>query len=115
MNIPNKIHENFNDRNIYYLCTKQKEMIKINPTKILVLDQEETAEKTASGIFIPTTVKSPTMRGKIIQKGDGTPEIPVVHNVGDTCLFNPRAGQKFEWDGKEYRIVDVAEIFLSGV
>ncbi len=93
-------------------------MVKINPTKLVVLDetQPDTDQVTKAGIIVPgAIVKTPTMKGRVVVKGDGTPEIPVLHEVGSIALFNPRAGQKFEWEGKEYRIVDVSEIFLSGV
>ncbi len=87
----------------------------VNPSKVLVEDINETVEKTSTGIFIPNSVKIPTMKGKIIIVGSGTPDIPIVHKVGTVCLFNPRAGQKLEWNGKEYRLVDAAEIFLSDI
>lgn len=91
--------------------------IKLNPTKLLISDLPQAEEqKTASGIIIPGSVmsKQPSMRGKIIFTGSGTKDIPIVHSVGDIALYNPRAGQKIEWNDKEYRLVDVGEIFLSG-
>lgn len=89
--------------------------ISINPTKVICEDIPEVKDKTESGIFIPSTIKSVSMRGKIIFKGDGLKDMPLVHKVGDIALYNPRAGQKFEWNDKEYRILDAGEIFLSGV
>ena len=87
---------------------------KINSTKLLVEDIPEIAEKTASGIFIPTTVKIPTLSGKVVLKGEGTPDIKIIYEVGDTVLFHPQAGNKFIWDKKEYRLLDVSDIFLGG-
>lgn len=87
----------------------------VNPTKIVVEDFVTNEEqKTQSGIIIPGSVKSPSMRGKILFKGDGIDGLPLVHKVGDTALYNPRAGQKFEWNDKEYRIMDAGEVFMSG-
>jgi co-chaperonin GroES (HSP10) len=89
--------------------------IKINPTKILVKDIEDVQEKTSGGIFIPTTVKAPTMKGKIIKVGDGTPDMKINHQANDIALFHPSAGVKLTWENVEYRLIDVSDVFLSGV
>lgn len=90
-------------------------MVRINATKVLVQDIEESKEKTASGIIIPKTAqKTNTMKGKIILVGDGTDDIKINHKVGDIALFHPQAGRTLVWENKEYRLVDISEIFLSG-
>jgi co-chaperonin GroES (HSP10) len=89
--------------------------LKVNPTKVLIQDITATEEKTKGGLIIPGMVKIPTMRGTIILVGDGTPDIQIKHQVGDIALFNPGAGSKLMWDDKEYRLVDISEIFLSGI
>ena len=100
--------------------TKQRDMSKIivNPTKVVVTDIIVSADETTkSGIIIPGSIreKQPSMSGEIMYIGDGTSDVPMVHKIGDKALYNPRAGQKFEWEGKEYRILDAGEIFLSGL
>jgi len=89
-------------------------MVIVNPTKCLIEDIAESKEKTAGGIYIPASVKAPTMQGKIVVKGDGTKEIEIKYKVGDIVLFHPNAGTKLMWKDKEYRLVDVAEVFLGG-
>jgi len=90
--------------------------IRLNATKVLIEDIKETKDKTESGIFIPTqVVQQVTMKGKIIMIGEGTPDIPIFHEVGAVALYSPRAGQKVQVGDKEYRLMDVHEILLSGV
>lgn len=90
-------------------------MVRVNPTKIILEDIPELEASTKGGIILPTQVaKKITMRGKILLVGDGTPDIPMNHKVGDIAMYHPRAGTTFTWDDKEVRIVDVNEIFLSG-
>jgi chaperonin GroES len=88
--------------------------LKINPTRILVEDISEVAEKTASGIFIPSTVKVPTTKGTVLLTGKGTPDIEIIYDIGDTVLYHPNAGSKLKLDEKELRLIDVSEVFLGG-
>jgi co-chaperonin GroES (HSP10) len=91
-------------------------MLRVNPTKLIVEDVIETEKVTTSGIVLPSAViKTKQMRGIILLKGDGTNDIPMVHEVGDTCIYHPNAGSKFTWQGKEVRTIDVGEVLLSGV
>lgn len=91
-------------------------MIRINPTKLLVEDITEAIEKTASGIILPDAViKKTNMKAKVIIVGEGTPDIPMIWNVGDTVLFNPRSGQKVDYQEKEYRLIDIADVLLGGI
>ena len=70
---------------------------------------DETSKKTASGIFIPDTIKEDkgSKQGKVVAVGsgryvDGT-LIPLEPKVGDTVLF--QWGDKINLDGQEYYIV----------
>jgi co-chaperonin GroES (HSP10) len=99
-----------------YICIinekNENNMAKVNPTKILV---EEIAEQptTSGGIIIPTMVKDDSLRGKVLLVGSGTPELEMVYAVGDTVLFNPHAGRKFTWSGKEVKLIDINDVFLG--
>ena len=88
--------------------------IKINATKLVVEDILEVSNATKGGILIPTTVRRNNMKGKIIFKGEGLPDVPMVHNIGDTALYHPSAGQKFPYGEAELRLIDINEVFLSG-
>lgn len=90
--------------------------MRVNATKVLVEDIKESEEKSKGGILLPTAViKQDVMKGRILVVGDGTKEVPMLHRVGDVALYHPRAGNKFTWEEKEYRLIDVSEIFLSTV
>ena len=88
--------------------------MRINPTRVLVTDIIETETETKSGIYIPNgVIKAKSMRGRIIQVGDGTDYVKIVHKVGDTALYTPSAGTKFTYEEVEYRLTDVSEILMS--
>lgn len=88
--------------------------IKINATKILVEDIPEIEKQTEGGIIIPTAVvKNKTSKGVVIAVGSGTNFLPIPYKEGDTVIFPPTAGVKFKHEDKEYRLVDVSEIFMS--
>lgn len=91
-------------------------MLRVNSTKLLVQDIIETEKETKSGILLPNAIiRKVSMKGTILLKGEGTPDIPIVHEVGDIALYHPAAGSKFTWDEKEVRLIDVADVFLSGI
>lgn len=89
--------------------------MKINNTKLLVQDIAENSKTTKAGIILADTVKIDSMRGKVVEVGEGTPDIKIPYSVGDTVLYHPRSGSKFHLDDQEYRLVDVNEIFLGGI
>jgi co-chaperonin GroES (HSP10) len=91
-------------------------MPRVNPTKILLEDIPELESKSKGGIILPDAVlKKVVMKGKIVIVGDGTPDIPMTHKVGDIAIYHPRAGTTFVYDDKEYRLIDSNEVLLSGV
>ena len=94
---------------------KKREMLKINQTKLLVEDILESVEKTPSGILIPTTVKASNMKGKVLVVGEGTPDIKIVYEVGETVLYHPQAGLKFNYENKDLRLIDISDVFLGGI
>jgi len=89
---------------------------KINPTKVLVLDQKEGERKTASGLIIPdvnSQGKPPAMKGTVVLTGEGNADVRMIYNIGDTVYYNPHAGLKFTMEDTEYRLIDQQEIFLG--
>ncbi len=91
-------------------------MITLNPTKLLIEDVVSVETKTQAGIILPDAVaKKVVGKGKILNTGVGTADLPMVHKIGDTCLFHPKAGSTFTYEEKEYRLIDMSEVFMSGV
>jgi chaperonin GroES len=86
---------------------------KLHPNKILVLDEKQTEQKTASGIIVPTAVRFPHQKGTIILAGKGVGEIGMPYTEGDMVLYNPNAGLKVTIDDVDYRLVDLQEIYLA--
>ena len=66
-------------------------------------------EKTPSGIIIPDTAKEKPRMGKVVAVG--TDEDLKEHiKEGDKILFAKYGGEEIEFDGKEYKIVQRADI-----
>lgn len=88
--------------------------MKINSTKLLCQDIPEKEEVSKGGILLPSAVLKPNaMQAKVIEVGKGTPDIKIVYSIGDTVLIHPRAGTKFTYKDKEYRLIDVSDVFLG--
>ena len=90
--------------------------MRVNATKVLVKDFAEVEKETKSGIILPdAVVKKTVMKGKVIIVGEGTDDIKIAYDIGDTVLFQPHAGTKFTYENEELRLLDVAEVLLGGV
>ncbi len=90
--------------------------MKIRPLgdKVLV-ERVEAEAKTAGGIVLPDTAKEKPQRGKVVSVGEGKMlengtrrEVQV--KKGDLVLFTSYAGTEIKIDGKEYLIMDEADI-----
>ena len=62
---------------------------------------------TASGIFIPDTAKSKSLKGEIISKGNVDDKI----NVGDIVLYAESSGSEITIDGNVYLVMDEKELY----
>ena len=88
-------------------ATKSKSKVKLQPLgDRVVVQREESEEKTAGGILLPDTAKDKPARGKVVSVGsgklldDGTrSEIQV--KVGDRVIFSSYAGETFKVDDEE--------------
>ena len=65
--------------------------------------------RTAAGLYLPDTADTERLQiGKVIATGPGrwrdkvAQRVPMAVKVGDTVLFNRRAGIRFKWGGEEY-------------
>ena len=97
-------------------ATKEKTKVKLVPLgDRIVVQREESKEKTSGGIFLPDSAKDRPTRGKVISVGDGR----VLDNgsrstlqlkSGDHVLFTSYAGENIEVDGEEYLLMSEDEV-----
>lgn len=99
--------------------SKSKETkIKVQPLgdRVLVKPENDEAEKTASGIYIPDTAqKEKPERGTVVavgpgKRGDDNELIPVSVKVGDTVMFSKYGFDEVKINDEEYYIVNESNI-----
>jgi len=81
----------------------------------VLVQREESEEKTAGGIIIPDTAKEKPMQGKIIAVGSGSRDeqgnvTPLDVKAGDTVLFGKWSGTEIKLDGTDYLIMKESDI-----
>ena len=81
----------------------------------VLVQREESEEKTAGGIIIPDTAKEKPMQGKIIAVGSGARDeqgkvTPLDVKEGDTVLFGKWSGTEIKLDGTDYLIMKESDI-----
>ena len=91
--------------------------MKIRPLydRIVVKRIEESAEKTASGLFIPDSAKEKPQEGEVIAVGQGKRNedgklIPLDVKAGDRILFGKYSGSEVKLDGVEVLIMREEDI-----
>ena len=88
-------------------ATKTKSKIKLQPLgDRVVIEREESEEKTAGGILLPDSAKDKPARGQVVCVGEGRllddgtrSEMQV--SVGDRVIFSGYAGETFKVDDDE--------------
>lgn len=75
----------------------------------VIVEFEKEEETTASGIIIPDTAKEKPRMGKVIAVGTDE-DLQEKIKVGDKVLFAKYGGEEIEVEGKEYKIVQRADI-----
>src|SRR5215468_5884438 len=84
--------------------------------RIVVKRIEESAEKTASGLYIPDSAKEKPQEGEVIAVGNGKinektgERTPLDVKAGDRILFGKYSGSDIKIDGEEYMIMREDEI-----
>ena len=84
--------------------------------RIVVKRIEETAEKTASGLFIPDSAKEKPQQGEVVAVGNGKinektgERTPLDVKAGDRILFGKYSGSDIKIDGTEYLIMREDEV-----
>lgn len=91
--------------------------MKIRPLydRIVVKRIEESADKTASGLFIPDSAKEKPQEGEVIAVGQGKRAddgklVPLDVKAGDRILFGKYSGSDIKLDGEEYMIMREDEV-----
>ena len=83
--------------------------------RVIIKRIEESAEKTAGGLFIPDSAKEKPQEGEVIAAGegkykeDGTRQALDV-KAGDRVLFGKYSGSEIKIDGEEFLIMREDEI-----
>ena len=76
----------------------------------MVIEPKEAETKTASGIFIPDTVKEKPQQGTVVAAGPGKKDEPMEVKVGDVVLYGKYAGTEVTVEDKKYLIVKQSDI-----
>ena len=81
----------------------------------VLVQREESEEKTAGGIIIPDTAKEKPMQGKVISVGSGARDeqsklTPQDVKEGYTILFGKWSGTEIKLDGTDYLIMKESDI-----
>src|SRR6202051_2152640 len=91
--------------------------MKIRPLydRIVVKRIDDSAEKTASGLFIPDSAKEKPQEGEVVAVGQGKRNdegklIPLDVKAGDRILFGKYSGSDIKVDGNEYMIMREDEV-----
>jgi chaperonin GroES len=76
----------------------------------VVVQREESEEKTAGGILLPDTAKDKPARGTVISVGNGKllddgSRGKVQVKVGERVIFSSYAGETFKVDDEEYLLM----------
>ena len=97
-------------------ATKTKSKIKLQPLgDRVVIQREESEEKTAGGILLPDSAKDKPARGRVVSVGngrlldDGT-RSPIQVSVGDRVIFSSYAGETFKVDDEELLLMREEDI-----
>jgi chaperonin GroES len=74
----------------------------------VLIQREEQATQTASGLYIPDSAKEKPLNGKVIAVGKGAIEAGI--SEGDTVIFPKFGGTEISIQGNEYLIMSSDDI-----
>ena len=98
------------------VATKKKTKVSLQPIgDKVVVEREETKEKTAGGIYLPDNAKDKPTRGTIMAVGTGRllddgKRGPMQVKVGDRVLFTSYAPEVIEIGDQEYLLMAESDI-----
>lgn len=87
-----------------------KELQPLNENVLLILSDEFTETKTASGIIIPDTAQEKPQMARVVALGNI--ENPGVV-AGDVVLYKKYSGTEVDFEGKKYLFVPYAELLAK--
>lgn len=81
----------------------------------VLVERQESSEKTVGGIIIPDTAKEKPAEGNVVAVGAGARKedgtlLPLNVKVGDKVLFAKWGGNEVTIDGKDYLIMKESDI-----
>ena len=80
----------------------------------IVVKAVESADKTESGLFLPSSAKEKPQSAQVIPVGPGGmvdgKEVTMQIKVGDLVLFNKYSGSDFKLDGEEVTILRQSDV-----
>lgn len=87
-----------------------KELQPINQQVVIDITENSQEQKTASGIYIPSTAQekpkmAPIKWMSVIENAEVKP--------GDVVLFKPFGGTEIEFEGKKYLILNYSDILAK--
>ena len=90
---------------------EKRTALKLQPLGDRVLvEREESEERTAGGIVLPDKARDKSKRGKILSVGNGKlnkegKRIPPTVKPGDRVLFSGYSGEEIKIDGREVLLI----------
>ena len=79
----------------------------------ILIQQLESEERTAGGLYIPDNAKEKPQEATVIAVGPGNKENEVTLKVGDKVLYGKYAGTEVKHGGEEYIIISESEILAK--
>ncbi len=87
-----------------------KELQPLNENVLLDITEDDSVQKTASGIIIPDSAKEKPQYAKVIAIGNI--ENPGI-TIGDTVFYKKFSGTEFDFEGKNYLMVLYADLLAK--
>lgn len=99
-------------------ATKKKTSTKVNLQPLgdrIVVQREESNERTEGGIYLPDSAKDKPTRGTVVSIGNGRllddgSRGPMQVKAGDRVLFTSYAGENIEIGDEEYVLMGESEV-----
>jgi chaperonin GroES len=76
----------------------------------VLVERQESEERTAGGIVLPDKARDKSKRGKVLSVGNGKlnkdgKRIPPTVKPGDRVLFSGYSGEEIKFDGREVLLI----------
>ncbi|HUO45981.1 MAG TPA: co-chaperone GroES [Acidimicrobiia bacterium] len=83
--------------------------------RVVVKPEDESEQRTASGLVIPDTAKEKPQIGEILAVGPGALDddgdrLPMDVSVGDKVLYSKYAGSEVKHGGQEYLVLSARDL-----